>query len=519
MYRRKLYFFAISFSAALIIALIATSISAQLTRQNLEQSNTAQSLLGEHLVLSSVSYRLFKQLTDELIFGQNANQADVRNKEDQIAASLARIRELELQQRAALGEEETQGSVEDTEDLAALIDSIIDEFRAIVASQDSSPLNTQIRVQRLLEVTIDNQFREAIDSAVRRQSTVVATINSRINTLNSAIVWFTLAFGLLSIPLVVLACTWLLNQLYQPLNAIRHGAEAIAIGKYTYRLPETLDKEFRQIVVAFNSMASRLSEHESSAEQSRRQLEFAVEQRTRELTEANQRLTNIDAKRRQFLADLSHELRTPLTVIRGEAQVTLRQSAADGEAYRQTLENILTQAVGLSRLVDDLLLLARAEISQLTLDTEVCELTPWLEQQMSHWSKVVHSHRFRLLPVTCAGRLTVKADLQRLNQVLAILIDNAIKYSPGGSEITLSAQLAGNRVGITVSDQGGGIAPADMGAIFERFVRINRRVDGAGLGLAIARTIIESHGGEVTVESVLQKGSSFTIWLPLETLS
>ncbi|MBU2097488.1 MAG: HAMP domain-containing histidine kinase, partial [Gammaproteobacteria bacterium] len=476
------------------MTLIATAISAHITRQNLEQSTMAQNLLGEHLVLSSVSYRLFKQLTDELIFGQNANQADVRNKENQIAASLDRIRELELQQREALGVEVTEGSVEDTEDLARLLDTIIEEFRAIVASQDSSPLSTQSRVQRLLEVTIDNQFREAIDSAVRRQSTVVASINSRIDTLNTAIVWFTVAFGLVSVPLVVLACTWLLNQLYQPLSAIRQGAEAIAIRNYNYRLPETLDKEFQQIVLAFNSMANQLSEHESKAEQSRRQLEFAVAQRTRELTEANQRLTHIDSRRRQFLADLSHELRTPLTVIRGEAQVTLRQNAADSDAYRQTLDNILTQAVGLSRLVDDLLLLARAEISQLTLDVDVCDLTQWLKSQASHWSKVAHTHSFLLQLHSESIALPVKADLQRLAQVLAILIDNAIKYSPENTQITLSTQIESGRVGLTVSDQGYGIAPADLGPIFERFVRLNRRGDGAGLGLAIARTIIEAHG-------------------------
>lgn len=517
MYKRKLYFFATSFAGALIATLIATATSAQIMRQNLEQTTMAQSLLGEHLMLSSVSYRLFKQLTDELIFGRNANQAEVRNKENQIDESIARIRELELQQREALGVEVTQGSVEDTEDLASLLDSIIVEFRAIVASEDSSPLSAQSRVQRLLEVTIDNQFREAIDSAVRRQSTVVASINARIDTLSTAIVWFTVVFGLLSIPLVVLACTWLLNQLYKPLDAIRYGAEAIAIGKYTHRLPETLDKEFQQIVLAFNSMASQLSEHESKAEQSLRQLEFAVEQRTRELTDANQRLTSIDSRRRQFLADLSHELRTPLTIIRGEAQVTLRHSTASSDAYRQTLDTILAQAVGLSRLVDDLLLLARAEISQLTLDVEECELGQWLKRQAAHWSKVAQTHHVLLVLEQGDTPLPVQADAQRLAQVLAILIDNAIKYSPIGSEITLTAGLANGRVSIAVRDQGDGIAPSDLGPIFERFVRLNRRGDGTGLGLAIARTIIEGHGGEITVESVLRKGSVFTLWLPQET--
>jgi len=106
--------------------------------------------------------------------------------------------------------------------------------------------------------------------------------------------------------------------------------------------------------------------------------------------------------------------------------------------------------------------------------------------------------------------ILAKVGLQRLAQVLAILIDNAIKYSVTGSDITLTSRIVGARVGITVIDQGVGIAPADLGPIFERFVRINRRGDGAGLGLAIARTIIEAHGGEITVESVLNGGSSFT---------
>ncbi len=514
MYKRKLYFFATSFAGALIVTLIATAIAAQITRQNLEQTTMAQSLLGEHLTLSSVSYRLFKQLTDELIFGRNANQADVRNKETQIEASLARIRTLELQQREALGEEVTQGSVEDTEDLARLLEGIIAEFRAIVASEDSAPLSAQGRVQRLLEVTIDNQFREAIDAAVRRQSTVVASINARIDTLNTAIVWFTVAFVLLSIPLVVLACTWLLNQLYKPLDAIRYGAEAIALGQYTHRLPETLDKEFQQIVVAFNSMARELSEHESKAEESLRQLEYAVAQRTRELTDANQRLTSVDSRRRQFLADLSHELRTPLTVIRGEAQVTLRQSSSDSEAYRETLQSILGQAVGLSRLVDDLLLLARAEISQLTLDITTCDLRPWLQEQAESWRRLAHTHRFQLALPADTQALPVQADLQRIGQVLAILIDNAIKYSEPGSPITLTVSATPARIGLALRDEGVGIAPGDIGPIFERFVRLNRRGDGAGLGLAIARTIIEAHGGEIAVESIVGEGSVFTVWLP-----
>lgn len=519
MIKTKLYAFGAITAIVLLVALVAAALTAQLTRQNLAQSTMAQSLLVEHQHLSSISYRLFKQLTDELIFGQNANQADVRNKQEQIRESLDKIRVLEVQQREALGEEATQGSVEDTEDLAILIQFIVDEFQTIVASEDSAPLATQGRLQRLLEVTIDNQFRESINSAVTRQSNVVSAINARIDTLNTSIVWFTIALGALSLPLIIIGCVWLFNQLYQPLHAIKAGTDAIAAGNFDYRLSESMDREFRHIGEAFNSMAKRLAEHELQGEQSRRELEFEVEKRTREIIDANQRLTAIDNKRRQFLADLSHELRTPLTVIRGEAQVTLRQSETDLQTCRETLQTILTQAVNLSRLVDDLLLLARAEISQLVLDLEHCDVRQWLDGQMDHWLRFARHHDLRWSVDDSVSGCVIRADSQRLAQVLAILIDNACKYSAPASRIFISASASEQGVSFTVRDEGEGIAPSDIGHIFERFVRISRKGEGAGLGLAIAKTIIDAHGGDIHVDSVQREGSTFTIWLPREVPS
>ena len=136
MYKRKLFYFGITTAFILFLALISTAISAHLTRENLQQSNIAQSLLVEHEKLSSISYRLFKQLTDEIIFGRNANQAFVRNKRNLIKQSLEKIRRLELEQREALGVSFTQGSVEDTDELVRLIDEIIVEFKAVVVSNN-----------------------------------------------------------------------------------------------------------------------------------------------------------------------------------------------------------------------------------------------------------------------------------------------------------------------------------------------------------------------------------------------
>tara|TARA_Y100001001_G_scaffold72037_1_gene69932 strand:- start:986 stop:2542 length:1557 start_codon:yes stop_codon:yes gene_type:complete len=516
MYKRKIYLFGITSGLIMMIALCCTAVSAYLTQINLEQSNTGQTLLAEHQKLSSISYRMFKQLTDELIFGESANQAIIRNKQALIAQSLDKIRRLELQQRQALGSKMTAGSIEDTDELASLIDAIISEFKAITATYKNTPLDQQNRLQTLLEVTIDSEFREAINAAVVRQGNVVSAINAKIETLNTAIVWFAVGVALFAMPCIILACYWLFNQLYQPLTIINNGTKAIAAGDYHQRLPETLDTEFSQLVSSLNLLASRLADHEMQAEHSRKQLEFEVEQRTREIKQVNEQLTRVDSRRRQFLADVSHELRTPLTIIRGEAQVTLRQSSASQEVYRETLDSILLQAVNLSELVDDLLLLARAELSQLKLDTSRQPLGDFLQNQVSQWQRLHEDRQFTLDIDKSAEALQLKFDQQRLKQVVAIMLDNACKYSAPQSPINVSLKQVDTSACIEIKDFGEGISPADINHIFERFVRFKHKSEGLGLGLAIAKAIIEAHGGEIKVNSTQGEGTLFQIYLPMD---
>ncbi|GGW82816.1 sensor histidine kinase [Alteromonas halophila] len=514
MYKKKLFIFGFLASFILLVALACAAVTAQLTRTNLKQSIVAQTLLTEHQQLSSISYRLFKQLTDELIFGKDANQAKVRNKKKQIDQSLEKIRSLELRQRQALGKVVTAGSVEDTDELASLINNIIAEFRTVAASDTASPLNQRAQLQLLLEDTIDNQFREAINAAVVRQNNVVTAINASIDTLNTTIVWFTLGLGVVSFPFIILGCFWLFNALYQPLTVIKSGTQAIAEGNYDYRIPAGFDDEFNSLTESLNQLATRLAEHENQASAYRRQLEVEVEQRTRALTEANSRLTQIDARRRQFIADVSHELRTPLTIIRGEAQVTLRQDSQPNNVYRQTLEAILEQAVHLSGLVDDLLLLARAEMSQLKLDLQQQTIGPLIAQQLHAWQRA-HESRHLVTDITPdVQSLTLYVDPQRIRQVLTILLDNANKYSPSDSQITVTATLTDAHVDIVVHDEGEGISASDIEHIFERFVRLKRQGNGMGLGLAIAKTIAEAHQGELLVSSTPGVGSAFTLRLP-----
>jgi signal transduction histidine kinase len=512
MYKRKLLSFGLTNAVILLVALTCTAVSAHLTRENLQQSTIAQSLLIEHQQLSSISYRLFKQLTDEVILGQQANQANVRKKQSLIEQSLDNIRELELLQRRALGERATQGSIEDTNELATLIDTIIAQFQEVTSSKSEAPLDQKEQLRNLLEVTIDNQFRESINAAVFRQTRVVTAINTKIDTLNTAIVWFTLALGILSLPLILYGCYWLFNQLYQPLILIREATDKIASGSYQKPISVKLDDEFEVLAGSINTLAARLAEHEIAVSQSKRQLEFEVEQRTKALTSVNQELTKVDTRRRQFIADVSHELRTPLTIIRGEAQVTLRLKSAAVEDYKETLSAILEQAVGLSRLVDDLLLLTRAEMNQLHLEKRQENLAELVSQGVDKWQRLSQDRKLSFIN-NVEDESLVNIDKSRIHQVLSILLDNASKYSAAHQPITITLEKRDHSFNVTVSDKGEGISAPQIENIFERFVRFSKRNDGLGLGLPIAKAIIEAHDGEITATSLPGEGAAFTFTL------
>lgn len=518
MYKIKLAVFGglMLFLLVLISVLVATST--QITRSNLTQYSIAQSLLNEHLIVSSTSYRLFKQLTDELIFGKDANQAAVRNKRAIIDQSIAKIKVLEQRQREALGKEKTLGSVEDTGALIDLLDNIIVEFREIIEKPDTQRLAQRQRLQQLIEETIDNRFREAINAAATRQNNVVVSMDTRIETLNQSIVWYSILLAVFAIPAVVFGVYWLLGVLYQPLNSIRLGSEAIASGNYDHRISRGFDAEFDAIAASFNSMAEQLSKQQAAEESVTRALEVEVNERTSELTEANRLLQDNDKARREFLADISHELRTPLSIIRGEIQVTLRQKNILAEDYKTTLETVLEESLALSRLIDDLLLVARSESGRLRVVQKAVDLEELLLHTLKQLDTLIEGKRVRVQLEVEPSLGWVKLDPDRIAQVVMIIIDNALNYAGTFSTLTITCSETSQFIRMLIADDGAGIASDILPFVFDRYFRGGdaRTGQGAGLGLAIAKAIVEAHDGSISVESELGKGTQFILLLPLK---
>jgi heavy metal sensor kinase len=219
---------------------------------------------------------------------------------------------------------------------------------------------------------------------------------------------------------------------------------------------------------------------------------------------------------RRFVADASHELRTPLSIIRGEADVALSQERAAAE-YRESLAIILDESRRLSRLVDDLLNLARADAGRLKLQSEEFYLNDLLAE-CCRSAQSLAAARGIALECRPAEDAPFRGDEELLRRLVMNLLDNAIRYTPPGGQVSAALEAQDSELRIRIADTGVGIAPDAAPHVFERFYRADiarsRQNGGFGLGLAIVKWIAESHHGEVALVTTPGAGSTFTVTLP-----
>jgi two-component system, OmpR family, sensor kinase len=234
----------------------------------------------------------------------------------------------------------------------------------------------------------------------------------------------------------------------------------------------------------------------------------------------NQMLTRLDAaftQIRRFSADASHELQTPLTILKGELEVVLR-SARTPEEYRATMESALEEVDRIARLVDGLLLLARAEAGVLRMDRQEVDLEQVLEEVYLRLKPLADSHGIELR-LGAIEPLRIQGDRERLQRMTSNLVDNAIKYTGAQGRVTLGLQHDSRWASILVSDTGSGIPIEEQKSIFQAFYRTSEARSlaerGTGLGLSIAQSIAVAHGGTIEVESSPGQGSSFRVSIPI----
>ena len=287
--------------------------------------------------------------------------------------------------------------------------------------------------------------------------------------------------------LAALGGHWLSRRALVPVDQIIHTARSIGARDLSRRLmvPRTGD-ELERLADTLNEMLSRL---EASF----------------------QRVT-------QFTADASHELRTPISVMRANAEITLRRPRSDAE-YREALARILNESERVSHLIEQLLLLARADSGFAIPQACQMDLNAAVQRACREASVLAEAKRLRFNWSVPERPLRVWGDATSLERLFVILLDNAVKYTASGGRVDLRLHSDDGFAVADVRDTGAGIAPDDIGHIFDRFYRADdsrsRESGGAGLGLAIGKWIAEAHGGEVSVESELGRGSTFHVRVPL----
>ena len=229
------------------------------------------------------------------------------------------------------------------------------------------------------------------------------------------------------------------------------------------------------------------------------------------------RLEDLFSLQRRFVADVSHELRTPLTAIRGNLDLVKRYGMDD-----MSMEALESETARMSRLVDDLLLLARADYGGLTLELEPLDLDTIVVEAFQQ-AKMLAKDRDLRLELTTVEPVRIAGHADRMKQVILNLMGNAIKFTPDGGQVRLELRAQGSEALITVSDTGIGISEDDQKHIFDRFYQADSsrmrasQESSSGLGLSIAKWIVEAHHGTIRVESQLGQGATFSVAVPLLT--
>jgi len=326
-------------------------------------------------------------------------------------------------------------------------------------------------------------FRGHVENAVGPITNELAT---HLDMAFSRAILVSLAVSIAVATLTALAVGWFVSRrAVRPLRELSEAAGAVASGDYTVRVRRSgYGAELDSLADAFGQMASSIARTEKS--------------------------------RAEVLRDLSHELRTPLTTVRG-----YHEAIADGvlPADRATFERIEAEISRIERLVDDVGRVSIAEERGLSLHLSEVAVGDLLRVAARAEELAFEAKGVRLTLGLDASARSVIVDPDRMQEVLANLLENALRHTPAGGHVDLSARSVAEGVAITVRDSGDGIAAEHLPRVFERFYRVDdgrsRGVGGSGIGLAIARALVEAHAGHIRAESAgAGKGAGFVVTLP-----
>jgi len=476
--------------AMVVVLVVASSLIAIVSLRHAEaRESRAKDVTAATLKLQSIAADLEASLRGFAITGNAQFRSRFNAADKELPAA--------FQQLTKLVEDDPQ-QLHRAEDAQGLLNRYVSDV-ALPIIEIIRPVNAkaaQSQAADELEKQSANEIRDELDTILNTEQARSAARASHASDLaRASIVGGSIAL-VLSAALVLLFGAWVARQVAAPVRRTSEAAAQVAAGHLDVRVEEHGAGEVGALVSAFNSMTR------------------ALEHNQEELLAQNKLLRESEEHKRDLISMVSHEIRTPLASVCGFTSLLLEREFPR-EEERRYLEIIDQQARRLASIAGDFLDVKLLEGGGMTLDRAPFDLVDLTREQ----ANLFFSHSSHLLELDLPDDpVVVDGDRDRIAQVIGNLLSNAIKYSPPGAGVRVVLSQDDGRARLAVADEGMGIPPGDRSRVFEKFYRGSEAasaIGGTGLGLAVAREIVTSHGGEIDVESEMSRGSTFTVELPV----
>ena len=469
----------------------------------------AQEGYSLHLELEANIFRLLKQHGDALLIGDRDGGLGERQLKDAINENLAQIRVVIGREIDLVGEGEIE-ELELLEQIEADIREINSALLDLSASGEALETSEQIEnLADLLDREIDVHLTQLIDQALleeQEEFEEVLAEAAAVRAWNELLVYTLLGFALV---LLLIGALFFNHQIRRPLIRLTDSIRNFRRADYGHTPALGGSREFQQLSAILGEMAESLAERQASQAEQQQNLEHMVETRTLELKSLVDRLELGEENRKRLMADISHELRTPLTIILGEAEVALRNTSGLSDETSDTLARIRDSARHTNQIVDDMLTVARQEAGHLRLDRHEADLRAILLDAIEMFPREV-AHDMPPEPALAM------VDAVRFRQAILALLQNARRY--GGPTIRAELQRTATGFRLHVEDDGPGLSEDEKRNAFQRFFRgsnaAEQGIEGSGLGLPVVKSIVEAHGGEVSLEESALGGLRVRLDLP-----
>lgn len=485
----------------------------------IERSVRVQQVYSSYRSVSDHTHRKLSAL-GQIIEENTLNNlnARYRNKEA-LRDALSKVRQSIVAKLAHLGDAADVVELEHFNKIELLAEEIIRGSQLVRAAVEKNQLDAGVvALSKLRSFEIEGSFIRLIDEAideelneVRETQLVVQELNTLLNRLLTIIFFCFIFFGGF-----LLFTTW--RALTHRLQTFESATAAYQAGDFSARVDNNVKDEFSGLAVALNNMASEVQMQRQREQNTQENLEAIITSRTKELRTSNEKLETISETRKQFLADISHELRTPLTIIQGEVDLALREQSTTPEQFRIAFRRVKDQVLHTARFVQDLLFVARAENGKAPIHKRPMSIVPLIVDVCEDFAVIAEERNITIVNSYPEDVIVANVDASKIRQVFTILLDNAVRYSYQDSTIEVNIRVSKAQLIIEIKDSGIGLKYNETSQVFSRFYRGNEgsgKTTGTGLGLPVAKAIVDAHMGTINLQGESEEGSTATVTLPL----